>query len=461
MNLTHADYLALAPLLTLFITALLLLVYDGKKYAATITLLGLATGLSFSLQPTASTNAALTPWLVFDGLASFFTTLFLAIGIVMVGLTSGFFKQFSAPRTEFYFFLLASLFGLILIASANDFLTIFIGLETLSIALYVLCCYMKTWPKSHEASFKYFLLSSISTSLLLFGIALIYGATGSTKLSLPAHHIDSTLFLAGLGLVTVSLLFKIAAFPFHVWAPDVYAGASTPVTAFMAVGTKAGAFSALIRIALFAYSPLDPIWHNVVALLAVPTLIFANFVALKQVEMRRFFAYSGISHAGFLLIPLAASGPEAASSMLFYIVVYTVATLVAFSSISSIDTNPDGVTLADLKGLFMRAPFRATSLTLSLLTLGGIPPLVGFFAKFYVLKVAFAQGYYTLVIVGLLTTILAAFYYLRIVTTLFQKDEAEKPLPAKSYAALATTLVLTLTLIIASCYPELLITISS
>ncbi len=447
--MTPTDYFALSPLLTLFLTALLLLLVDGKKICTVVALVGLATAACFTLSAPASTNPLIAPWISFDALARTFSIIFLAIGIGTVALASSFFQRYEAPRAEFYFLLVSSIFGLILLASALDFLTLFIGLETLSIALYVLCSYMKKWTASHEASFKYFLLGSIATSFLLLGIACIYGSTGSTQFAKMQG--SNPLLLTGIALASISLLFKAAVVPFHIWAPDVYAGAPTPVTAFMAIATKAGAFAALIRIFLTS-API--IWHEAIALIAIPTLIYANFVAMKQTELRRFFAYSGISHAGFLLIPLAAAGPDAASSMLFYIVVYVIATFGCFACLAFVDKPAEGPTLDTLKGLFSRSPILASAFSLCLLTLGGIPPTIGFFAKFYLLKVAFQQGYYSLVVAGLLTTILAAFYYLRIVAVMLSSKLDEPYTPFKSYPAAIASCVSVAALIALSFYPQ-------
>ena len=470
MNLAYTDYFALAPLLLLFATALIVLAVEtfaetSKKLLPLITFSGLLLALYTACICPSSLNPLLTPWLKFDALARFFSILFLSIGIGTLAISSSFFKRFDAGRAEFYFLLLSSIFGLILLSSANDFLTFFIGLETLSIALYVLCSYMKKWSASHEASFKYFLLGSISTSLLLFGIALLYGATGTTRFDMLPEAIKTlnpegnTLFMGGIALISASLLFKAAIVPFHIWAPDVYAGAPTPVTAFMSVGTKAGAFAALIRLFLVTFPTFDPLWHQIIAMLAIATLLFANFVAMRQTNLRRFFAYSGISHAGFLLIPLAASTVESAPSMLFYLVVYTLATLGAFACLSFLDDKPEGPTLTDLKGLFSQSPLLAGCFAFCLLTLGGIPPTIGFFAKFYLLKVAFSAGYYTLVIVGLLTTILAAFYYLRIVATMFQQREEATAKILTSWPALVTSGISTVAILALCFYPEPLISL--
>jgi len=434
-----SDIFAVGPLLILFIGALLLLLVDNIKAVSVSTFGALIGAALCAVMAPASTSTLLTPWLAFDKLSLFFTLLFLGIGVGV--------HLIGEKKAEFSFFLLSSIFGLILIAMARDYLTLFLGLETLSISLYVLCSFIKTSPTGAEAAFKYFLLGSVSTAILLFGIALIYGATGTTKLIMPPQ-VDS-LFLAGAGLVTVSLLFKAAIFPFHIWAPDVYAGAPISVTALMAAGTKAGAFAAFVRIFMMSYSSLD---QSLLAIAIFPTLIFANFVAMQQTELRRFFAYSSISHAGFLLIPIASGGPDALSSMLFYLVVYALATLGCFACLTFVEPTLDGV-----KGLFSSSPVLACCFSFCLLTLGGIPPSIGFFAKFYLLKAAFGQGYIALVILGLLTTIFAAFYYLRIVAALFAEPKtAQRSVVGGGAVAsfIATSALIALTI-----YPEPLLTI--
>lgn len=441
------DYFALSPYITLFVTALLLLLFQ-KRGASAIVMMGLALALYLSCISPASQSPFLTPWLSFDLAARFFSIFFLSTALIVCLIALPFFTQFEQKRAEFYFFLTSSVFGLMLISAAQDFLTLFLGLETLSIALYVLCGYVKTWANSSEASFKYFLMGSISSSFLLFGIALFYGATGTTRLDAVAQ---GPLFLAGIALISLSLLFKAAVVPMHIWAPDVYAGAPTPVTAFMAVATKAGAFAALIRIFLLTYKTFDPIWYDMIGILTYPTLIFANFVAMRQNELRRFFAYSGISHAGFLLIPLAAASPESGPAMLFYLIVYAASTLGAFAVLAFVDDKSEGAMLSDLKGLVHTAPFSACILALCLVTLAGLPPSVGFFAKFYILKVGFQAGYYGLVIVGLLTTILSAYYYLRIVAVMFS-GQSERGV-IRSRPAMAAGMLCFAAIVALSIYP--------
>lgn len=450
--LNSSDYLALSPLIILLCGALGILFLESfmenkaKKYSfyATVFLFFLAF-VAVLISPI-SENPLLTSWLRFDPLAKFFTFFFLLIGIASAFLTSSFFSKFDASNGEYYFLLISAIIGLILIGASEDFLTLFIGIETLSISLYVLCGYIKSWEFSHEASIKYFLMGSLAAAFLLYGIALLYGATGTTKFSslLSGYHsitdpADKAIFLSGIAFVTLALSFEAALVPFQVWAPDVYDGAPTPVTGFMAVGTKVGAFAAFIRVFTTALPDFNHLWNEGISFLVYPTLILANIAALRQIQLRRFFAYSGISHAGFMLIPIAVGTPEAISSLLFYLIVYALATLGAFAVISYLENQKEGILLNDLRGLFRRMPLPAFILTISLLTLTGIPPTAGFFAKFYVFKTAFQTGYIGLVVVGLLTAILSIFYYLRFITVMLSdSNEEQKFFATRSSIVLGT-----------------------
>lgn len=451
MRLSLIDFFSISPMIILLLGALVLLFMESffekalAKVASLLTIGIFIFALIMEFYAPESTHPLINTWLKFDYLAHAFTALFLLIGIAIVALSDSFFSRFQASQGEYYFLLVSAVFGLLLIGSSADFLTLFLGLETLSIATYVLCGYMKKWELSHEAAIKYFLLGALGAAFLLYGIALIYGATGTTHFyqllegyKNLATGTDRLLFLSGAALVTVGLAFKAAVAPFHVWAPDVYDGAPTPVTAFMAVGTKAGAFAAFARIFIDALPHFDLIWNQAASILAIITLIYANFLAMRQTQLRRFFAYSGISHAGFLLIPVIAAGPESLNALLFYLAIYILATLGAFAVLTILDTQSSGVFLNDLTGLFKRAPLLASILSLCLLTLAGIPPTAGFFAKFYILKLAFAQGYILLVVVGLLTTILSAYYYLRIVSTML--SDAPQPIAKPKWLWPAATL---------------------
>lgn len=452
LALTAQDYASLSPFLVLVGTSLLLLLAEsflsrGAKIVTPIlTTVGFLIALICTLKAPEISHPLLTPWVNTDATSRLFTLLFLGIGIGSVALSSPFFKMTETSRGEYYFLLTAAVFGLLLIGSSADFLTLFIGIETLSLALYVLCGYLKKWELSQESALKYFLLGALSSAFLLFGIALVYGAVGTTGFENLLANFKTLeqqkllLFLSGVALITLGFAFKAAIVPFHIWAPDVYEGAPTPVTAFMAVGTKAGAFAAFVRVFIEALPQFDPKWQQLIVILAITTLIYANWVALKQTQLRRFFAYSGISHAGFLLIGVAAGTSEATQALLFYLVIYALATFGAFAVMALCEKRREGLWLKDLTGLFRQSPILAGVMALSLLTLAGIPPTAGFFAKFYLFKVAFSQGLYGVVLVGLVTAIVAAFYYTRIIAMMFMepaKEEGETIQPVWPTATLA------------------------
>lgn len=465
------DYEAISPLLILLFGSLYLLLLESfaqniaQKFACYAALFAIGLAFIAALFAPESHDPLLTPWLRFDQSARFFTLLFLAIGFCCTLLSISFFKKFDASRGEYYFLLLSCLFGLILIGSAADFLTLFLGIETLSLSLYVWCSYMKKWEISHESALKYFLMGAMAAAFLLYGVALIYGAVGVTRFDALlssykniATSQEQALFLGGIAFVTLGLCFEAAIVPFHVWAPDVYEGASNPVTAFMAVGTKVGAFAAFIILFLLSLPQFDMRWNQGLSILAYATLIYANFVAIRQSQLRRFFAYSGISHAGFLLLPLVAGADNAISAIEFYLVIYSLATLGSFAVLDFLDHTKKGVYLHDLQGLFQRSPFLAILLSLCLLTLAGIPPTAGFIAKFNVFKLAYQAGYVGLVIVGLLTTILSAFYYLRIISVMFMPAANNTPI-SSSWPASTVGLVTFSILVLLSFFPNPFLTI--
>lgn len=473
-SLSLVDLAAVSPLLIVLFTALIIIVIESfaeefsAKYAYLIAIAGFALGIFLTFMAPASDNRLLTPWIRFDSLAKFFTIFFMSVGIGAAFLAASFFQRFKATHGEFFFLLLSAVFGLILIGAAADFLTLFLGIETLSISLYILCGYMKKWEISHESSFKYFLMGSIAAAFLLYGIALVYGALGTTRLDALligyqnlADRADKILFFSGIAMITLGLAFEAALVPFHLWAPDVYEGASTPVTAFMAVGTKAGAFAAFARLFFEALPHFDPAWNQVIDTLAYATLIYANVVALRQLQLRRFFAYSGISHTGFLMIPVVVGTPEALTLLAFYLTVYAIATLGSFAVLAFLDHDSKGVMLQDLHGLFRRSPWLAGILAVCLLTLAGIPPTAGFLAKFYIFKVAFQAGYYSLVIVALLTTILSAYYYLRIIAVMLAEAPAAEEKLAKPWQAVLVGATSFVAILVLSCYPAPLIDLLS
>jgi NADH-quinone oxidoreductase subunit N len=339
---------------------------------------------------------------------------------------------------------------MMLMASAGDLIVVFLSLELMSLSLYVLAGLFKTRLTSAEASMKYFLLGAFATSFLLYGIALIYGATGSTNLDRIAASAAAKggdpLVLIGLGLLLVGFGFKISSVPFHMWAPDVYEGAPTTITALIATGSKAAAFAALIRVLVVALRGVQPDWSALLWGVAALTMTIGNVVALAQSNLKRMLAYSSIAHAGYMLMGLVAGGAPGAGAVLFYLLAYTFTTVGAFGVIAlCARAGEDAVEVGDYAGLARRHPVLAATLTLFLLSLIGIPPLAGFVAKFYLFGSAVRAGYIWLTVIAVLNSAVAAYYYLRVIVYMYMREpEGEGLAVAPSFAgglALAVALV--------------------
>lgn len=431
ISLNLASIFFIEPLVVLLIGALLILLLEtffpekAKKSSENVALLFLLLSSFFNLFTVTSNNPLLTPWITYDLIGTYFSQGILLVGIASIFLGKAFFKNFEASQGEYYFLLLTAIMGLILIGRAADFLTLFLGIETLSLSLYVLTGYMKNWTFSSESALKYFFMGSLAAAFLLYGIALIYGAIGTTSLESLGPQFKSLtttsskwLFYTGIAFVTVGLAFEAAIFPFHLWAPDVYQGAPTPVTAFMSVGTKLGAFAAFAKIFLIALPNFDEYWKEIIFVLAIASITYGSFLAIRQNNLRRFFAYSGIGNAGFLLLPIAAGGPLAIDALIFYLFIYSLGTLGCFAAIAYLDKEEKGVGADDLFGLFGRSKWVFALFSLSLLTLGGLPPTPGFFAKFYIFKVAIDAGFYWPVVIALFVSIISIFYYLRLIVNM-------------------------------------------
>jgi NADH-quinone oxidoreductase subunit N len=373
-------------------------------------------------------------------------------------------EQRNAERGEFYALALLAAAGMVLLGMASDFLVGFIAIETMSLATYSLAAYLRRGKRPAEAAFKYLVLGAISSALFLYGAALLYGATGSTLFSDLPRGQGSPLYLAGLGLVAAGVAFKIAAVPFHAWTPDVYEGAPTPVTAFMAAGVKTAAFAVLARIVLSAASgaaaPASA-FSGIISALAVLTMIFGNLLALPQRSVKRMLAYSSIAHAGYLLIgvvsaAVAGAREKALAGILFYLAAYSATAIGAFAVVGATerrtrgdDEPADTWDLDRFSGLARRRPALAFAMTVFLLSLAGIPPTAGFLGKLYIFNAAVGAELYGLAVLGILTSVLGAYYYLRVVVYMYMRPpEGETEVlsaPAMSFAlgaAVAVVVVL-------------------
>ena len=374
-----------------------------------------------------------------DGIALFTRLTVYAATLLVLPLGHAYLREREIHRPEFEPLLLLSASGMAVLGAANDLITFFVALEVLSIALYVMSGIARRDRRSQESAIKYFVLGSVASAILLYGMALLYTATGT--LSLPAigdavsvFSTPYTVVLIGMVLVTVGLGFKVALVPFHAWTPDVYEGAPTNVTAFMAAATKAAGFAGLLRIYVTSFGALTDVWVPILAALAAITMLYGAVVAVVQHDVKRILAYSALSHAGYAAIGVAAASPAGVSGTLWYLMTYALSTLAAFGVVIAVERrNRRQVTLDDLRGLGRTSPAMAGILTVALLSLAGLPPLAGFVGKLQVFTAGVDAGLTWLVVVGVVSSVIAAFFYLRVMGMMFLEEPVEGALePAYS-----------------------------
>lgn len=355
----------------------------------------------------------------------------LAGALIALGLSGEYLDRTRLPASEYDALLLVAALGAMVMAGSRDLIMVFLGLETLSIPLYVLAALARDDLRSQEAGMKYFLLGAFSTVFFLYGVALIYGATGGTSLARLAAAADGLMLRAGIGLVLIGLAFKAAVVPFHAWAPDVYEGAPLPVTAYMAVIAKVGAFAALLRVFPATLGPAAAVWVGVLAALSILTMVLANLAALVQTSIKRLLAYSSIAHTGFMLIGIAAGTSQGAWGVAFYLLAYTFMTLGAFAVVLMVAKGgAEADQIADLAGLAGRAPALAAAMAVFMVSLAGLPPTAGFIAKLYVFTAALEAGQPALAIIGVLASVVSAYYYLRVAYTMFTGEPSAAVTPA-------------------------------
>ena len=375
--------------------------------------------------------------------------LFLLSGVLTILISIGYLDRRGINRGEFYALVLFAVLGMMLMAGASDLMMIFIGLEVMSVAIYVLVGFDRMDPRSTEASLKYFLLGAFTSAIFLYGIALVFGATGSTnvrtlfRLLLGGEHREPML-LAGMALVLVGFGFKVAAIPFHMWTPDAYEGAPTPVTALMATGVKTAAFASLIRVFLVGFGGNFGDWARPVYLIAAITMVAGNLLALTQGSIKRMLAYSSIAHAGYLLAAVLAGFAGGTSAFLFYLLVYTLMTAGAFGIIiANARGTEERVTLEDYAGLASQKPWLAGMLSIFLLSLAGFPLTAGFLGKLYILRALVRLGVPSLAVVLVLASLVSYFYYLRVVVVMYMRparsadDHAEARLSGPAFGGVA------------------------
>ena len=370
--------------------------------------------------------------LMVDGFATFFRVLVLVVGILTILPSYRFLARQDAETSEYHALLIFSIAGQCMMAAANDLIIVFIGLEISSIASYVLAGYFRDDKRSNEAALKYFLLGSFATAFFLYGVALIYGSTGSVNLTsvravISGQNAPSPVFLGvAAALMFVGLGFKVSAAPFQIWAPDVYQGAPTPVAAFLSAGPKAAAFAVFLRIFMTAFEPIGGMWEPLVWGSALLSMTIGNFAALMQTNIKRMLAYSSIAHAGYVLVALTARSQVGTAAAMFYLAAYALMNIGAFAVVSYLSGRGERYqNIEDFSGLAQKQPLTAAMFSIFLLSLIGVPLTGGFFGKFYIFKAALESHLVWLTVLGLLNSAVAAYYYLRILVMMYMREPGE------------------------------------
>lgn len=383
-------------------------------------------------------EASVTGLIAVDSFRFFTNFLFLGAASLAVLVSIGYLERHNMDRGEFYVLVMYAVVGMMIMASARDLILLFIALELMSVCIYVLVGFNRREPRSSEGSLKYFLLGAFASGFLLYGIALVFGATGSVNLSVIGPMVSggladrSGMLLIGAALLAVGLAFKVAAVPFHVWTPDAYDGAPTPVTALMATGVKAAAFAAVIRVFPVALAGMYEYWSIVFWWLAALTMLGANLVALTQGSVKRMLAYSSIAHAGYLLVAVLSANAYGAAAFLFYLLVYTVMTAGAFGIvIANSEDGRERVRLEDYAGLGWEKPLIGAAFSVFLLSLAGFPLTGGFIGKLYILRAALEAGQVTLAVTLVMASLISYFYYLRVIIVMYMRPPTREGMHAR------------------------------
>src|SRR5579872_4470136 len=371
-----------------------------------------------------------------DDFALFFEMLFAVLGILTVALSHSYLRKRGLLESEFHILIMAAVIGMMVLGSATSLVTVFLGLELFSVSLYIACGFTRTDTKGQEAAAKYLLVGGFASAFVLYGMALVYGASGTTLIPEIATRIGSSasgnpLLLLGILLMGVGFAFKVSAAPFHMWTPDVYEGAPIPVTAFMSVGTKAAAFAMIIRVFAGGLPHLGPEWQALLAFVAATSMIVGNLVAITQTSIKRLLAYSGIAQAGYILIGVIAGGKAGLAAVLFYLFVYLFMNFGAFAVVTLLaDADGDHDRISDLDGLSRRSWPMAVLMTIFMLSLAGFPPFVGFFGKLFLFTAGVNAGYTWLVVLAVLMSVVSVYYYVRVLIPVWSPSARLDGLPA-------------------------------
>ena len=435
--ITSSDLAGITPEIILTITALCVLSLEMMRVSrSSVSLLLSSLGLVIAgivvIQGNIGSGDLFGGMLKLNKYSLFFDVLYLLIGLLTLIFSQGYLvKKGTTFRAENPALILFSVIGMMLMTRANDLIILFLGLELLSLSLYVLVGFLRDNLLSNEAALKYLLLGAFATGFFLFGTALTYGATGTTNYNEIASVVSSGTILShlylslGIGLLLIGFSFKVALVPFHMWSPDVYQGAPTPITGFLCTAPKAAGFGALMKLFITAFPEVYPDWQNLLWILAALTMTVGNISALVQSNVKRMLAFSSVSHAGYLILGVIVFNWNGISAVLFYLAVYSVMNLGAFSIISIVEGDDTGMTFRDYRGLAAKHPWLAISMAIFMVSLAGFPPTAGFIAKYGLLSTAVENGYIWLVIIAVINTLLSAYYYLRLIVNMYMRNKEE------------------------------------
>ncbi len=426
---------ALILLSSLGVIALLAEIFSFKKLLYPIVLLGLITTFILNMFDW-DTNKLCYKMMLFDNYAVAFTAVIIVIAFLWFLMAEGFFKE-ETNQTDYFALVLFALVGAVIMVSYTNMAMLFLGIEILSIPMYILAGSNKTDVSSNEAAFKYLIMGAFATGFLLFGIALVYGATGSFDLKEITAAVTSgvalsSIFYVGVLLMLVGMAFKVSAAPFHFWAPDVYQGAPTVITAFMATIVKTAAFAAFLRLFSTTFMTVSGTWMHVVWVMAALTLLVGNITAVVQTSTKRMLAYSSVAHAGYMLLALLAGNSYSNSAILFYAAAYSIGSIATFCIVNIIFNARKSDSVDAFNGLAKTNPFLAIVMTIALLSLAGIPPTAGFFAKYYIFTSAFAAGNVTLVLIAIIASLIGVYYYFRLIIAMYFKESTDEAAEVES-----------------------------
>jgi len=451
--LPDINFNLLSPEIVILAFALLILILDPllskktKTISAHLGWIGILLAFTFAVKLWNVNQTSLNEMFILDNFACFFKFIFFISSILVIFASISYLNKEEIFHGEYFSLILFATLGMMLMVSSLNLIVIFLGMEIMSLSLYVLAGFRRDDLKSNESSIKYFLIGAFASGFLLYGIALTYGSTSSTNLAQILLNLSHSGFQCsymawmGMGLIIVGFGFKIASVPFHMWAPDVYQGAPTPIAAFISAGPKAAGFAVLLRVLLVAFAKYQPDWSVILWVLAALSMTFGNIMALSQNNIKRLLAYSSIAHAGYVLVALVGGGEQGQSSAMFYLLVYIFMNIGAFTIATTMgEKNTD---LDDYSGLITRNPALGVLMAIFLLSLAGFPPFAGFLAKFYVFSAAVKSGYIGLAIIAVLNSFIAVYYYLRVVVIMFMRPPQTELKPVSVPLFVSITLFIT------------------